>query len=465
MDVDKAIDALKQKLPQGQFALRGTEAYEELSRSPKTVEEVSIFVRTIRPFALRGEAPFAIFGAGQQPAIGCNNIQDGITLNLSLLKGIEVKDGVVEIAAGERWGSIYKKLDPLGLSVAGGRSSRNGIGGLALQGGLSFFSSREGFISDNVVNYEIVLASGDVVNANQKDHPDLWKALKGGGNNFGVVTRFDLKTFKQGGLYGGSVVYYGKDFPSQIKALIHELQRPDATPETHLMVSGGFMAQAGPTTLCQNQVYYTQPVPDPEVLKPFTSIKDQIDEKNTIRLIPDVTKAADEQARDQHVSRRVAYMNLTVKADVRTLEAAFEIYQTCLKDVLTSKGLICSFTLQPYARSLLQKSATQGDNVLGLDQKDPTSLVNILLLTYWSDAGDDGAILGAMKSAVDKMRNDATKKETFVDYVYMNYASEDQDVISSYGDENMKFLQKTSKEYDPEGLFQKGVPGGWKLFT
>jgi FAD/FMN-containing dehydrogenase len=64
-------------------------------------------------------------------------------------------------------------------------------------GGLSFFSSHEGLIADNVLNYEIVLASGEIVNANVKQNPDLWVALKGRNNNFGVITSFTLKTFKQ----------------------------------------------------------------------------------------------------------------------------------------------------------------------------------------------------------------------------------------------------------------------------
>lgn len=48
---------------------------------------------------------------------------------------------------------------------------------------------------------QIVLASGRIVNANASNHAVLHKALKGGGNNFGIVTQFDLKTFKQGKLW------------------------------------------------------------------------------------------------------------------------------------------------------------------------------------------------------------------------------------------------------------------------
>lgn len=62
-------------------------------------------------------------------------------------------------------------------------------------------------MSDNVLNYEIVLASGEIVNANADENRDLWLALRGGNNNFGVVTRFDFRTFPQGSFWGGSVYY------------------------------------------------------------------------------------------------------------------------------------------------------------------------------------------------------------------------------------------------------------------
>lgn len=151
MDPAQAINALTKAFGSGQLAICGTPDYDDLNGSyqstrssetqpaaifrPKSAFEVSTFVRTIRPFAISGQAPFAIFGAGQQPAPGCNNIQGGITLNLSLLTGINIEGNTVSVAAGERWGAVYEKLSPLGVSVAGGRSSRNGIGGLALQGG------------------------------------------------------------------------------------------------------------------------------------------------------------------------------------------------------------------------------------------------------------------------------------------------------------------------------------------
>lgn len=152
MDTAQAIEALQHALPAARFAQRGSPEYAELNQSyqsglcsdiapawiiqPATTKDVSIFVKTIKPFALSGKAPFAIVGGGQQPAPGCSNIQDGITLSLQRLKGIDIQDGVVQVAAGESWGPVYDRLGEVGLGFSGGRSYRSGIGGLALAGTL-----------------------------------------------------------------------------------------------------------------------------------------------------------------------------------------------------------------------------------------------------------------------------------------------------------------------------------------
>jgi FAD/FMN-containing dehydrogenase len=150
MAVSKAIEALKASFPNDRFAVGNTEEFAELNTSylsllqsdlepaaiflPHNKDEVSKFVRQIKPFALDGEVQFAIRGAGQQPMPGCSNIINGITVDLRHIKGIEIGDGVVLLGAGERWGPIYEKLTAEGLGVSGSRSALGGIGGLALAG-------------------------------------------------------------------------------------------------------------------------------------------------------------------------------------------------------------------------------------------------------------------------------------------------------------------------------------------
>lgn len=117
------------------------------------------------------------------------------------------------------------------------------------------------------------------------------------------MTQYELRTFPQGRFWGGSVYYFGPSFPSQIDALVAELQKKDATEETHLMISIGFAAMFGPQPMCQNQVYYTKEVEKPAVLEPFVSITPQIDAMNSMRMLS-LKEAASEQAMDARQQKR-----------------------------------------------------------------------------------------------------------------------------------------------------------------
>lgn len=145
----QAISALRQTLPNAHLVTpEAAEEYQSLNNSylsgfesdlcpsciflPRSKEEVAAFVRTIQPFV--GDVQFAVRAAGRQPLPGCANVQGGITVDLRLLKGIDIQDGHVQIAAGELWGSVYEHLEPHGLGVTGGKSTTCGIGGLATQG-------------------------------------------------------------------------------------------------------------------------------------------------------------------------------------------------------------------------------------------------------------------------------------------------------------------------------------------
>ena len=85
-------------------------------------------------------------------------------------------------------------------------------------GGQSYFAYARGFVRDNVISYEVVLADGRIVNANTDTNRDLWVALKGGANNFGVVTKFDLRVFSQGQLWGAKFSTSNPAFQAKSRA-------------------------------------------------------------------------------------------------------------------------------------------------------------------------------------------------------------------------------------------------------
>lgn len=159
------------------------------------------------------------------------------------------------------------------------------------------------------MNYEIVLGSGEIVNANADENADLWKALRGGGNNFGVITRYDMRTFKQGPFWGGALYYLNGSFPGQVEALVQELQKPDASADTHLMMSLGYTAMFGPEPVGMNQMYYTQEVKNPPVLNVFTNVQPQIGGLNTMRIM-NLADASKEQSGDIPPNQRFVLLNI-----------------------------------------------------------------------------------------------------------------------------------------------------------
>ena len=94
-----------------------------------------------------------------------------------------------------------------------------GVSGLTLGGGISHFASRLGWACDNVASFELVTASGLIVNVNAKSYPDLYWALRGGGNNFGIVTNFKLNAFPLGQMWGGQRIYLENTFPNVLDAI------------------------------------------------------------------------------------------------------------------------------------------------------------------------------------------------------------------------------------------------------
>lgn len=141
----------------------------------------------------------------------------------------------------------------------------------AFPGGLSFFSRRKGFACDSVVDYEVILGNGSVVHANEASNPDLWVALKGGSNNFGVVTYFTTKTFPQGEISGGYLFSPAWTVPRQMDA-IYTSNLPDTYDEYASSIFAlAYAAQLGISFVAHN-IQYTKAEAKPPCFRSFWSI-------------------------------------------------------------------------------------------------------------------------------------------------------------------------------------------------
>ena len=165
-------------------------------------------VVTAIEFARAAELPLSIRGGGHNVA-GHAVCEGGLMLDLRLLRGVEVDEAnrVAEAGGGATWNDFDPACQRHGLATTGGTFGTTGIAGLTLGGGIGHLMGRYGLTLDNLLQAEVVTADGRVLLASEEAHPDLFWALRGGGGNFGVVTRFFYRLHKLGSLTAGLLVY------------------------------------------------------------------------------------------------------------------------------------------------------------------------------------------------------------------------------------------------------------------
>ena len=159
--------------------------------------------RTIA-FARDHDLPLAIRGGGHNGA-GLGTLDDGVVIDLSLLKDIAVDPHArtVRVGGGCTWGEVDQATGEHGLATPSGIISTTGVGGLTLGGGLGHLTRKCGLTIDNLLEADLVLANGERVRASADENPDLFWAIRGGGGNFGVVTSFVFRLHEVGTIFGG----------------------------------------------------------------------------------------------------------------------------------------------------------------------------------------------------------------------------------------------------------------------
>ncbi|KAI4183119.1 MAG: hypothetical protein L6R41_005584 [Letrouitia leprolyta] len=364
----------------------------------------------------------------------------------------------VSVGAGARWSDVYAELDVLGLGVAGGRFADVGVRGLITGGGMSYFASRYGFACDQVLNFEVALGNGHIFNANVISNSDLWFALKGGSNNFGIVTRFDLKTFPQGKIFTGTIDNPIHTLPEQVRAFAGFSNATSFDTNAALINTYAYTSRSG--WVIQNLLVYLKHDLNPPALKPFMDIKSQLGSMMRLSNLSHITK---EQKKGTPYAFSQLFLTRAYGNDPDFLSKVFTIANTALQSFAQVPNLVYALVFQPLPLAISSHSAKSGGNPLGLDT---TSGPQVLALqtVQWSDTADDVLINTAARKVWQQADEMALKMDLKRNWIYLNYAAEAQDSIGSYGEENVRRLKEVSRKYDPEGLFQKRVLGGFKLW-
>jgi FAD/FMN-containing dehydrogenase len=171
---------------------------------PSGTEDVAAAVR----FAREQDLPISIRGGGHSVS-GNAACDGGVMLDMSRLKSIEIdeKSRTATADPGLTLGDYDKATNARDLVSPMGVVSKTGIAGLTLGGGLGWLMGKHGLACDNLVWAEVVTAEGKTIKASEDENADLLWGLRGGGGNFGVVTKFQYRLHPLEPMLGGLVLY------------------------------------------------------------------------------------------------------------------------------------------------------------------------------------------------------------------------------------------------------------------
>ncbi|KAK3674031.1 hypothetical protein LTR78_006234 [Recurvomyces mirabilis] len=432
---------------------------------PLNAEEVAIIVRVLnaryeeRSHADRNVPFFAVRSGGHSPEAGFANIEGGVLLDLSLLNDVAVSQDnkVTSIGVGARWGEVSTKLDSMGLAIVGGRNSDVGVGGLVLGGGISFFSPRFGMVCDNIDSYDIVLANGTIAHATAFEHSDLWRALKGGSGNFGIVTSIVARTFVAGDVWAGYGYWPHWQAQKILKAFV-DFNQPANFDEYAAgpIVAFVYIPSIG-LRLIASSLVYTRPEPWPRVFNDFNRLWRYW---STAKVRP-LTDATDELHRASPRGARQFQVTTTVVNDLDTLTTFHEIFVEMSKVLKNIPRSSFTFTIQPLSAAVTHKGSP---NVLGLEERLRDQPLIIILLVWVSTRPEDDEITQRVARDIIGQGEVYAKRHNTADpYRYLNYAASGQEPFFGDGYENLAFMRDVSRIYDPQAFFQRAKRGGFKL--
>ena len=382
-----------------------------------------------------------------------------MTIDLSLLNEITVSEDktTTHVGPGNRWLDVYSYLDTKKLSVVGGRVAEIGVGGLVLGGGISFFSGRFGWALDGVRNYELVTADGEILQVTLDSYPDLYWALRGGGNNFGIVTAFDLETFPQGEMWGGVLVATIDHNETLLDAFVNYAHNSpqdfDGAAYTAFVYN-----KEHEMYMASSELVHTRAVEYPEILKNFTDVPNI---HSSLRKT-NMTDLAQEIQQTCLNGFRETYWTATFQATREMAQILFDISMEEMKKLEEVEGVVPAMVFQALTTDVISKFSKNGGNCLGIeDTEGPLFVINFAI--WWKNESDDELVLATAKSLIDRSVEKAKEIGADHQYLYQNYADISQDVFGGYGEENLKKLREISEKYDPEQVFQKLQPGYFKL--
>ncbi|KAK0224289.1 FAD dependent oxidoreductase [Armillaria fumosa] len=350
------------------------------------------------------------------------------------------------IGAGNIWDDVYDVLNAQGVNVVGGRVSGIGVAGFTLGGGYSWLSNQYGLALDNVVAYELVVPNGTVVTVTEKNDPGLFFSLKGGGNNYGIVTRFTLNAYPQGAVWGG-VAAYNASYISAFTAASVKFCSEVTDPKAQMLIIYGYYSGQ---TLLSAQMFYDGPTPPDGIFDDFLAIP---------ALAQDVTtRSFFDLIHSTFVMINASTGYRTVYNHIPMLEYSKSSIDGVIDEVnfwgptLSAHGAnLVSYAIEPFLPSFLSHSPS-GSSAYPSSRDHVAFPTNLNF--QWTSESEDGVFHDAARQTAERLGAEGES-------IYPNYAIYGTPVVNMFGEEGVKRMEATRERVDPHGVMM--LAGGFKI--
>ncbi|KAH9909289.1 hypothetical protein F4778DRAFT_793303 [Xylariomycetidae sp. FL2044] len=426
---------------------------------PRYAQEVSVCLQAL----VQAGEKFAVRGGGHTSFPGANNIRNGVTIDLSLLNSVVYSQAgeTVTFGAGLRWNDVNGELAKYDRAVAGGRVGVVGVSGFLLGGGATWLNARHGWGCDNVISYEVVLADGRIVTADRDSNEDLFRVLKGGSTNFGIVTKFVMTTIDCPRVWGGLSIIPLEAIPDAIDVTWKFTKNIRKYLDSNLFVMIGYTPQFKESIAAVPTVQ-TKGVSDDGSYDEWQKLPKTI---NTTRLTT-MHDLGLEYSLVLEGGYYTTWSTLSFKNDKSIMMKAFELHNRLLEEMkayIPDGDFWTQCVFIPLPTLYGENSTRAGGNVMGLERHPCDGILFLIEVMVRTPEQDSwvvekvDALIGAVKQYASTIENG------MLDWLYMNYAGKNQKVLESYGAENVRKMKDAAAKYDPDQVFQKLCPGGFKL--
>jgi FAD/FMN-containing dehydrogenase len=387
-----------------------------------SVRDVVTAVRIAREHDLE----IGVRGGGHS-AVGHAVPDGGLMIDLSPLRAVRVdparRRAVVQ--GGALLGSLDRAAQEYGLATTAGNVSHTGVGGLTLGGGMGWLARQAGLACDNVESFEVVSADGDVLRANEHQHPDLYWALRGGGGNFGVVTEFEFRLHET----GTRSLSVEVDFPvDQARSALRGWRDLNVTAPREATFTAGI--GGGVATL--GYVWVGDPRAGEQQVPPLRSLGRPVAERVVVCSYLELQSRDD--VADGHARRRYAKGHYFR-----------ELTDDCI-DTMVQVADVGPFApgvgLQAYGGAIADVPEAE----TAFSHRD--TAFELGASTGWTDPDEDDA-------RIDAARSYAASLEPFASGVYVNVLGDEgaAGVRRAYSTEKLARLTAVKDAHDPQNVF------------